>query len=228
MNIAKNWVYSLADYRKIFALTEQDLQKEILDYPGGISSVNAELYALGQVIISADPAYQLSAKEMQDYAGQTLESAINYLRQHPQLLSAGNEAAMSTIIEGWRRSTEQFLADYEMGKKQGRYRALELPPQSGINETFELLLCTDFLFNPQLNSLYSAQELMSDLCQFAEEIRIFPLPEQKTAVNSELGPLMLAFQQRNYGVEVRALTDSPRRDANAILRVWAKECEVSK
>ena len=44
--LVKNWVYNFTDYRQIFALTEQDLQKTVVDFPGGISSVNTLIYML--------------------------------------------------------------------------------------------------------------------------------------------------------------------------------------
>lgn len=214
--MSKGWIYNLADYRQIFALTDQELQKKILDFPGGISSLNAELYALGKTIVSGDPSYRLSVKEMQDHTRQVLQNNIKSLGQHEH---------SSGIIHQWEQSTTLFLADYELGKKQGRYRPIELPLNQ-MSDRFELLLCTDLVFNPQINPVYPAQDLMQDLCQLAEEVRIFPLPDQKNIIAGELGPIMLAFQQRNFGIEVRAVNYPQRRDANAMLRVWAKECKV--
>jgi len=203
---AKSWIYNLADYRQIFALTDQDLQKKVLDFPGGISSVNAELYALGQQLVSADPAYSLPAKEMQNYARQVLRE---------RLAAFGNQPG-SALKAQWQHSTEQFLADYELGKKQQRYRAMALPPFAAVpDEPFELLLCADLLFT---------QELINELCKLATEVRIFPLPNNQTAVVQELGPMMLALQQRNFGVEIRVVNHPQRNHDNAMLRVWAKEC----
>ncbi len=214
---ARSWIYNLNDYRQIFGLSEPDLQKKILAYPAGISSVNAELYALGHLIISGDPAYALSLMEMRDYAGKILQENI----------AAIDKSHQSSLIAQWEHSLELFLVDYETGKKQGRYRAMDLPPFSAVEETFELLLCTDFLFNPPGNS-GTAQEMMNELCKLAAEVRIFPLPQDKNAVSAELGPLMLALQQRNFGVEIRAVDYPPCHQASAMLRIWARECEVNQ
>lgn len=223
----KDWIYNLDDYRQIFNLTDQEIQKGTLDYPGGVSSVNAELYALGQTIISAGPSYRLSPKEMQGHAKQILQNKITNLRQNVELLSTPNEQTINNVIQRWQLSTEQFLADYELGKKQGRYIVLDPPPFTTIEQTFELLLCTDFLFNKALSPTHSSQQLMDELCKLATEIRVFPLPDAKKIIAAELGPIMLDFQQRNYGIEVRAVNYPLRSDANAFLRIWAKECEVN-
>ena len=214
---AKSWIYNLNDYRQIFALNEPDLQRKILDYPAGISSVNAELYALGRLIISGDPAYSLSPREMRDYASKVLRENI----------AAIDKSLQSSLVAQWEQSLALFLADYETGKKQGRYRAMDLPPFSNVEETFELLLCTDFLFNPPASS-GTAQEMMDELCKLAAEVRVFPLPQDKNAVAAELGPMMLALQQRNFGVEIRAVNYPPCNQASAMLRIWAKECEVNQ
>lgn len=216
--LARNWVYNLADYRQIFVLSEQDLQKTILDFPSGISSVNAELYALGHSIVSADPAYHLSAKEMQTRARQFLQEKLAQSRK---------QELADTVMTAWRQSCELFLADYELGKQQGRYRALSAPPTPPAEQTFEILLCTDFLFNSTALSTYSPQDLINELCKLAVEIQVFPIPDAKTAVAAELGPIMLAFQQRNFGVEIRAVNFPERGNGSATLRIWAKECEVN-
>ena len=39
-------------------------------------------------------------------------------------------------------------------------------------------------------------------------------------------PLMLILQQRNFGVEVKSVNFPQRRNGHAMLRIWAKECEV--
>ncbi len=223
---AKNWIYNLSDYQQIFALTDQDLQKKTLDFASGISSVNAELYAQGQTIVSVDPNYRLSPKDMQVQARQILQDNITYLRQHLDSLPAPHAAFADTLIVQWRHSTEQFIADYELGKKQGRYLTIDYSPFTKLDQTFELLLCTDFLFNSTQSLKSSSQDIMNELCKLAVEVRIFPLPEVKTTVAAELGPIMLALQNRNFGVEIRAVNYPMRKDANAILRVWAKECEV--
>jgi hypothetical protein len=221
---AKGWIYNLADYRQIFGFIDTELPKKVLDYPAGISSVNAELYAQGKRIVSCDPAYHFSTQQMQQHAQQILQHNIQHLQQHQNILS--NNQAIDEIIQRWRHSTEVFLADYATGKQQGRYRIIELPPAPEPDGAFELLFCTDLLFNSSVRALYSPQNLINALIGLATDVRIFPLSDEKNVIAGELGPILLAFQQQNFGVEIRAVNSSQRRDANAMLRIWAKECVV--
>jgi hypothetical protein len=212
----KRWTYNLADYRQIFALTEADLQKNILDYPAGIASVNAQLYAKGLTIVSGDPAYHLSYPEMKVHARRLLQENI----------IASRDQVEPMVIAEWEHNTEQFLADYDLGKKQQRYRAMSVPP-SPVSDIFDLLLCADLLFNGNHESAV-VHDWMSALCRLAAEVRIFPLPADKSVVQAELGPVMLALQQRHFGVEIRAVQYPQRHQANAMLRIWAKECTVTE
>ncbi len=211
--IEKKQIYSLADYQKIFDLTNQDLQKKLLDFPAGVSSVNAELNALGLTMVSADPLYSLNQTQMQRFAQDNLKKNIA-------------ETQDPILIANWKRSTELFLDDYEKGQQQGRYIAMPLPPFSQSHSPYELLLCMDLLFSQSFSKPYETTELMNDLAKLAAEVRIYPLPEDKSSVNCALGPIMLEFQQRNFGVEVKAIEWPNEGAYSAMLRIWAKECLV--
>lgn len=218
----QGWIYNLADYRHIFALNGPDFQKKMLIYPSGISSVNAELHALGHSVTSIDPLYRLSFKEMSDYVQKVLKENKVYLRQNLNILSAPNEAAAESVLAAWQKSAEQFLADYEEGKKQGRYRAQDCPDAHSNGQSFELLLCSDFLFNAIAQN--APQKILNTLCASAAEVRIFPI--EKSA-SSEIGPILLSFQQRNFGIELRSVSFPQRHNGHAMLRIWANLCEVT-
>lgn len=69
-----------------------------------------------------------------------------------------------------------LLADYETGRCEGRYVAAELPNLPFGDASFDLALCSHFLF------LYSTQlgepfhrTATRELCRVAREVRVFPL-----------------------------------------------------
>lgn len=204
------WVYNLDDYKKLFALSEADFQKSILEFPGYFSSCNAEITALGGKIISLDPLYQLSPAQMAEHIDQLFKFRLSDWRQYLH---------QRQWLNTWRKNTERFLADYAIGKQQGRYQT---PATYSAEKMYDLLLSADYLFK----NGNKVDQIMDQLCHMATEVRIFPLPDVEH-ISSELGPLMLSFQQRNFGVEVRAVSYPQRNDGKAMLRIWAKECKVS-
>ena len=57
-------------------------------------------------------------------------------------------------------------------------------------------------------------------------MRIFPLLDNQGKMSDELGPLMLSFQKKNYGVEVREVAYQTLKGGNAMLRIWEQECHI--
>ena len=61
------------------------------------------------------------------------------------------------------------------------------------------------------------------------ELQISPLCDAAGRPSALLEPLMKALQDQNLGIEITQLDDedaSPK-NANAVLRVWVRECELA-
>lgn len=54
----------LSEYISMFDLEQEDLTKCILDCGGGPSSFNSEMKLLGHNVVSIDPIYAFSAKDI--------------------------------------------------------------------------------------------------------------------------------------------------------------------
>lgn len=74
------------------------------------------------------------------------------------------------------RAMRRFLDDFPHGFKEGRYRTNGLPALSFDDDTFELSLCSRFLFtySEQL-SLNLHLAAIEEMCRVASEARVFPL-----------------------------------------------------
>ena len=99
----------------------------------------------------------------------------------------------------------------------------ELPYE---NHQFELALCSDYVFNRHAQNDCRPEQVVSELCRVAEEVRVFPLLTEKGELSEQLGPLMLELQQRNFGIEIRQVEFENLNGGNAMLRIWARECSV--
>lgn len=224
------WIYNLADYKQMFDLTELDLTKKILDFPGGVSSFNADMFLLNRRVISGDEHYSLSQPEMEKYAWQQLQINENYLRQHTERLKSQDDAFIQQIFDTWRRNIQTFLNDYSLGIDQKRYQAMALPSFHFADLEFELALCRDLFFHTQMkqkhNHAYKPQDLITELCRVAHEVRVFPLQDESGEISKDLGPIIMLFQQNNFGVEVREVNYELQKGSNAMLRIWAKACVV--
>jgi len=76
---------------------------------------------------------------------------------------------------------DEFLEDYGRGKAQGRYVDAELPTLPCADSSFDLALCSHFLFlySSQLGETFHQQAIV-ELCRVAREVRIFPESRSRT------------------------------------------------
>lgn len=220
------WVYNLADYRQIFDLSDEDLGKRILDFPGGISSFNAEMADKGYFVVSGDPHYQLDFSAMSELAEDRFLQNEKDLSEHLNRLKFQDEPHLQAIFQSWQKSKDLFLADYEKGLHAHRYQEMHLPKLPFKDFHFELALCSDLLFHAHARGGLSPLELMAELSRVAVEVRIFPLLDEKNTMSEAIGPLMLEYQKQDFGIEVREVPYEIKQGGNAMLRIWSKHCLV--
>ena len=165
-------------------------------------------------------------KKSRSRVKQLLQGKINFLRNHLQMLSSPKEQQAQQVIEDLATNTATLFNRLRNWQTAGHYQAMPKLSLIQAVEPFDLLLCADLFFQANKPSAISTQDLMNELCAIATEVRIFPISEKKEVITTELGPLMLILQQRNFGVEVKAVNFPQRSNGHAMLRIWAKECGI--
>lgn len=71
------WGRSLAEYRRMFSLTDDDLRRRILACADGPASFNAEATRTGANVISCDPLYSFTKAEIQGRVEATYSEMID-------------------------------------------------------------------------------------------------------------------------------------------------------
>ena len=194
-------IHTFADYQTMFRLTEQDLEKRILEFPAGFSDFNQQMHQRGHNVISADPLYQYPLSQLQEYA-----------KAH--------------LLEQDLAIAAQMLDDYQEGKESGRYVACETPEEIFAYHEFELLLCNNWIFKNNANDVFFQENLIKQLCGVTEELRIFPLTDKSSENAEVLAPVMQALQQAGFALEVKDIGYQFEKHAHVMLRVWADKCDV--
>ena len=131
---------SFDEYVKMFSLSEADLQKSILSVADGPASFNAEGTERGCRIQSVDPLYGFSGKEIRDRFYAVLNGIINQITATPNDWVWRYHTSAKALKAHRIQVTERFCADYEAGKKAGRYRFGELPTLTDPDDRYELSL----------------------------------------------------------------------------------------
>ena len=222
-----SWVHTLDDYRCMFDLTNDDLNRTIIDYPAGISSFNAQMHASGHDnAVSADPHYDLAPLDMTKRVDHIIQKLALQLDHYADRIQEEGEKTFENILYAWNQYAQLFLSDYSPGKLEGRYQHATLPQLPFQDFQFDLALCSDLLFRTEKKE--SSEKIIKELCRIAHEVRIFPLLDERGEIATEIGPVMLTLHNENYGIEVREVPYKLQKGSNAMLRVFAKECVVSK
>jgi hypothetical protein len=224
--ILSSWIYGKEDYEQMFSISPSDLNKKILDYPGNLSSFNAEMYQEGHDIVSGDLAYNTLPKEIGDHVDHAFAAHLKDLKASATRLKNQTDVHYNEIIASWQKRKHIFLNDYPCGFNAKRYQFMQMPDLPFDDHHFELALCSDLIFHTQLLKNNAMNHCVSELCRVAEEVRIFPLLNEAGKISDALGPIMLLLQQQNFGVEVKEVAFDKIKGSNAMLRVWAKECCV--
>jgi hypothetical protein len=172
---------SYAEYLDMFSLEAEKLplRGALLDVAGGASSFVAEAAALGCEAYAADPMYELLPKDI-------LESGKKEIEVSTAKLDALSHKLVWDYYgdihrHRWNRelSLQKFIADYEQAEARRRYIAAKLPSLPYSDHTFDLVLCSHFLFlyHEQFDysfHLAAVSELLR-VCRSGGEVRIYPL-----------------------------------------------------
>jgi hypothetical protein len=116
---------------------------------------------------------------------------------------------------------EVFLADYEAGRRDGRYVEASLPKLSFSNGQFELALCSHLLFT--YSSLLSEDDHVDaivEMCRVADEARIFPVLDMFDGGRSRhLEPVIDRLRKAGFAAELVLVPYEFQRGGNQMLRV---------
>ncbi len=212
------WGRTFKEYKEMFSLSKSDLEKTILGCGDGPACFNAELTKIGGRIISVDPIYQFSSEQIKS----RIEEVYPQIMEH--VTNNKNDYVWDTIgsVDGLGKSRMEamckFLDDYKKGKKSGRYIHESLPELTFKNRSFELALCSHYLF------LYSdhvnkEQHISSikELCRVAKEVRVYPLLSLDGKRSKHLEPVMSALMDIGVNASLKPVKYEFQKGANEML-----------
>ena len=115
-----------------------------------------------------------------------------------------------------------FLADYDRGRNEGRYVPAELPGLPFPRGTFDLALCSHFLFlySPIL-SLEFHERAVAALCEASGEVRIFPLLTYDGDLSPHVEPIVASVSGTGRKTSIEHVPYEFQRGGNEMLRIYS-------
>lgn len=220
------WGHHLDEYKEMFGLSNEDLSGKLLEYGCGTSAVNAELRDKNR-LISCDPLFTLDKGTLATKVSLIFEDMVEQVKKHQDKFDFSSYGSLDALITLRRQGIEEFFADYELGKSEKRYVPATDYTLPFAHFEFDFALSSHYLFaDLDDQDVEFHLNVIRELARVAKEVRIFPLIDRHDQLSPFLGPVLLGLQQDGYGVEVREVSYHLQPKGNAMLRVWAQQCQL--
>ncbi len=146
LNSVVPWGRSFNEYQRMFALKGTDLEGTILGCADGPASFNAEATRRGIRVVSCDPLYGLSGAQIRSRISVTFPEVIEQTRRNCHEFIWTEFSSVDDVGRVRMEAMDTFLDDYDKGLEQGRYVNNELASLPFGTQSFDLALCSHFLF----------------------------------------------------------------------------------
>lgn len=211
---------SLDEYRQMFQLSQVDLQQRILGIADGPASFNAEATRIGATVTSIDPIYQFEGTEILQRFNQVVDLIIDQVRATPDDWVWSYHHSPDDLKRHRIQAIQTFLQDYDQGKQQGRYQTGALPHLALKDQSYDLTLCSHFLFlYSEHHDLDFHQAAIAELLRVSQEVRIFPLLTLMLERSPHLEPVIQTLQEQGYQVEIQRVSYELQKGGHEMLRI---------
>ncbi len=214
------WGRNRAEYIAFFDLAAVDPAARILDCGAGPSSFTAEMTRLGRPVVAADPLYRASQSDIAQRIVETHQSMLEGLRVARERFVWTHYGTPERVEEVRLSAMRDFLEDYGAGRAAGRYIPAALPALPFAGGSFDLALCSHFLF------LYSADldeefhlAAIEEMLRLAAEARIFPLLDLDGQPSRHLEPARARLRRLGLRAERVPVAYEFQKGGNEMLRV---------
>jgi hypothetical protein len=214
------WGRNLDEYVAMFGLSKSDLNGRLLDCGGGPASFNAEMTAQGGTVVSCDPIYQFTREQIEARIDEVYPLILREMQLNHHTFVWDTLKSPEHAGETRMAAMRAFLADYDVGKAEGRYLNESLPALPFPDRSFDLALSSHLLF------LYSAAlpldfhlAAIREMLRVAKEARIYPLTQMGGGLSAHVEPVIAALSAEGYRVEKMLTAYEFQKGATEVLRV---------
>jgi hypothetical protein len=170
------WGRSFEEYRRMFALSPEDLSERLIGCGDGPASFNAEATRRDVSVVSVDPLYAFSADAIKERIEDTHDEVLQQLLQNQEDFVWTDAKRPERLVQKRLETMDIFLDDYRRSKNTSRYVAGTLPTLPFADGAFDLALCSHllFLYSDQLGAPFHIDSIR-EMLRVAREVRVYPL-----------------------------------------------------
>ncbi len=214
------WGRSYDEYIAMFSLSPAELQQRILGCGDGPASFNSILTRQNGSVVSVDPLYAYTAEQIKTRIDQTYDTVLGETRRNKHEFVWERISSVEELGRIRMAAMNEFIKDYERGKREKRYINAGLPRLPFDDKTFDIALCSHFLF------LYSEQlteefhvESIRELCRVAQTVKIFPVLELGSVRSRHLAAVMHRLKREDIRARLTEVAYEFQKGGNEMLVV---------
>jgi hypothetical protein len=214
------WGRSFDEYRRMFALTDDNLCLKIVGCGDGPASFNAKATRSGSSVISCDPIYRYDVDQLRERIASTYDEILEQTRKNAGEFVWNAIRSVDELGQVRMAAMNEFLDDYPAGRSEGRYIDAELPSLPFADSSFDLALCSHFLFlyTTQLGEAFH-QSAIREMCRVATEVRIFPLLALGATPSPLVDRVVEQLCGRGFNVSIDDVPYEFQRGGNKMMRI---------
>lgn len=215
------WGRSMREYKEMFALSKEEMGgKKILGCGDGPSSFNTEAEYEGGEVVSIDPLYAYSKKEIMQRIDEVSDEVMSQVKNNMEKFVWKSIPDVDSLLHIRIEAMMEFLADYDEGKEEGRYIDASLPELPFEDKAFDLALSSHFLFlySEHLDEAFH-KAAIEEMLRVAGEVRIFPLLTLGNECSAYIDPVVSYLEAKGYKVEIVQTAYEFQKGANKMLKI---------
>ncbi|WP_246320389.1 class I SAM-dependent methyltransferase [Paenibacillus qinlingensis] len=199
---------SYVEYEKMFMLQTAGLiGKRVLDVAGGASSFTSDARQLGIHAESVDPLYAKSPGAIAEHGRQEIEIVAAKMAKLTDVYDWTFYGSVEQHRAGRIHALERFVEDFSSAEGSARYHTAALPSLPFEAESFDLVMCSHFLFlyEEQFDYAFHVEAVRELLrvCKPGGEVRIYPLLNFRTEEYCRLQDLINEFELAGFTLQKR-------------------------
>lgn len=196
------WGRTLEEYKRMFALSEEDLKKPIASFGDGPASFNSEMTKLENNVTSFDPIYQFTKEQLINRIEETKDIVMKQTKENKENFCWNTIKDLDELESIRLVAMNKFIEDFEEGKTEKRYIPHELPNKTVFsNKHFNIGLSSHFLLLYTQLGLEFHIKAIDEMLRICKEIRIFPILDLDAEQSSLLQPIIDHYK-KDYDVKI--------------------------
>lgn len=216
------WGRNLDEYKKIFSLSEAELNRRIVSFGDGPASFNREMTKQGKKVVSLDPVYKFDKDQLTQRIAETKEVILEQTRINQDKFIWKTIKDIQELERIRMGAMSHFLDDFELGKKEARYVCHTLPEATKFKDLeFDLALSSHFLILYSQLGLDFHIKSIAEILRISRELRIFPIVNLN-AMRSEVLDCIVGEFQKNFIVDIVSVDYEFQNNGNEMLVIKRK------